>query len=117
MEDKTRKFSAVYIRNFIFGVEDSLVSTAGLLSGIAATGMSRPAILLTGIVLIFVEAFSMAAVWAFWFSICLSLLALFMLGLVSAKLSGANMFRNALRMFVVGGTAVGVGVFIGNLVR
>ena len=167
MEDKTRKFSAVYIRNFIFGVEDSLVSTVGLLSGIAAAGISRPAILLTGIILIFVEAFSMAAgsflsersteeyagrnmatfkspvraglimfasyfisgfiplfpyfvmnaIWAFWFSICLSLLSLFILGLVSAKLSGANMFRNALRMLVVGGAAIGIGVFVGNLVR
>jgi VIT1/CCC1 family predicted Fe2+/Mn2+ transporter len=47
------------VRSFIFGVEDSLVSTVGLLSGVAAAGMSRPSILLTGVVLIFVEAFSM----------------------------------------------------------
>ena len=48
-----------YIRNFVFGVEDSLVSTVGLVSGIAVTGMSRQNIVLTGIVLVFVEAFSM----------------------------------------------------------
>src|SRR3989339_785278 len=48
-----------YVRNFIFGVEDSLVSTVGLLSGVAIAGMERSNILLTGIVLIFVEAFSM----------------------------------------------------------
>lgn len=46
-------------RNFIFGVEDSLVSTVGLLSGVAAAGTTRTAIITTGVVLIFVEAFSM----------------------------------------------------------
>jgi VIT1/CCC1 family predicted Fe2+/Mn2+ transporter len=50
---------AMYARNIIFGVEDSLVSTVGLLSGVAASGLSRNTILLTGVVLIFVEAFSM----------------------------------------------------------
>lgn len=50
----------VYLRNFLFGVEDSLVSTVGLLSGIAVGGMSARSIVSTGIVLIFVEAFSMA---------------------------------------------------------
>lgn len=51
----------VYFRNFLFGVEDSLVSTVGLLSGIAMGGVERETILLTGVVLIFVEALSMAA--------------------------------------------------------
>lgn len=55
---KTKK---LYIRNFIFGVEDSLVSTVGLVSGIAIVGVPKQTILLTGIVLIFVEAFSMGA--------------------------------------------------------
>src|SRR3989338_903641 len=50
---------AMYIRNIIFGVEDSLVSTVGLLAGIA-TQTSRSVILLTGIVYICVEGFSMA---------------------------------------------------------
>lgn len=49
------------LRNFIFGVEDSLVSTVGLVSGIAVAGIGAKTILLTGTVLIFVEAFSMAA--------------------------------------------------------
>ena len=53
--------SALYFRNFIFGVEDSLVSTVGLLSGILVGGVPRGTIFLTGIVLILVEAFSMAA--------------------------------------------------------
>jgi VIT1/CCC1 family predicted Fe2+/Mn2+ transporter len=47
------------LRNFIFGVEDSLVSTVGLLSGVAAASVSRSAIITTGIVLIVVEGFSM----------------------------------------------------------
>lgn len=48
------------IRNFTFGVEDSLVSTVGLLAGIAVADMSRSSIIVTGLVLIFVEGFSMA---------------------------------------------------------
>ncbi len=48
------------MRSFVFGVEDSVVSTVGLLSGIAAIGTGRTVILLTGVILIFVEAFSMA---------------------------------------------------------
>lgn len=47
------------MRNFVFGVEDSLVSTVGLLSGIAIASVPRQTIILTGVVLIFVEAFSM----------------------------------------------------------
>lgn len=50
-----------YFRNFVFGVEDSLVSTVGLLSGVAIAGMSSKQIFVTGVVLIFVEAISMAA--------------------------------------------------------
>ncbi len=58
---KKRKLrTAAYIRNFIFGVEDSLVSTVGLLSGIAVGGVERSQIILTGIILLLVEAFSMA---------------------------------------------------------
>ncbi|MEK7109289.1 MAG: VIT1/CCC1 transporter family protein [Patescibacteria group bacterium] len=53
--------SVSFFRNFVFGVEDSLVSTVGLLSGIALASVSRETIFLTGIVLIFVEAFSMSA--------------------------------------------------------
>ncbi len=50
-----------YYRNFVFGVEDSLVSTVGLLSGIAVAGVTGQAILATGTILIFVEAISMGA--------------------------------------------------------
>lgn len=50
---------ALYLRNAVFGVEDSLVSTVGVLSGVSAAGVERSTVLLTGIVIIFVEAFSM----------------------------------------------------------
>lgn len=55
----TRHDGAELVRNFVFGVEDSLVSTVGLVSGIAVAAVPRGTILLTGMTLIFVEAFSM----------------------------------------------------------
>ncbi|MBI2612406.1 VIT1/CCC1 transporter family protein [Candidatus Kaiserbacteria bacterium] len=156
---------ATYFRNFVFGVEDSLVSTVGLLSGVAIAGVARETILLTGIVLIFVEAFSMAAgsflsetsaeeyttkreavasdsffagtvMFASYFvagfvplfpyvvvagtnalplSIASSVLALFILGLVSGTLSKTSLLRSALRMTIVGGIAIAVGVTVGSL--
>jgi len=48
-----------YLKNFLFGVEDSLVSTVGLLAGVAAAQADRSAIITTGLVLIVVEGFSM----------------------------------------------------------
>mgnify|MGYP001566835568 CR=1 FL=1 len=52
---------AINFRNFIFGVEDSLVSTVGLLSGIASAQVPKNTIFITGVILILVEAISMAA--------------------------------------------------------
>ncbi|MFC1612448.1 VIT1/CCC1 transporter family protein [Patescibacteria group bacterium] len=60
MTQKNKNFK-LFTRNFIFGVEDGLVSTVGLLSGVAVAGMSKTGILIAGLVLIFVEAFSMGA--------------------------------------------------------
>src|SRR3989344_4483061 len=51
----------LYFRNFIFGVEDSLVSTVGLLAGIAIGGVSRGTIFFTCAGGIFVEGVSVAA--------------------------------------------------------
>ena len=50
----------LYLRNVIFGVADSLVSTVGLLSGIDLGGTAVHVVVLTGVVYAFVEAFSMA---------------------------------------------------------
>lgn len=161
-----KKEFAPYLRSFIFGVEDSLVSTVGLLSGLAITDASRKMIFLTGAILIFVEAFSMAVgsflseysaegyvkrsevpagrsvvsgtimffsyflsgfiplfpyivlpmPLSFLLSILLSLAALFLLGLVSAKVSGLNVLRGALRMFIIGGMAVAIGIIVGKVI-
>lgn len=162
--DSQSKFAA-YVRNFIFGVEDSLVSTAGLLSGVAAANIPKETIIVTGVVLIFVEAFSMAMgsflsessaedylrkrhvphhvsirasiimffsyfisgfiplfpylVWpveySFWISIGISLIALFALGTVSARMINTNPLRQGIRMFLIGGIALIVGVVVGTI--
>ena len=152
-----------YVRNFVFGVEDSLVSTVGLLSGIAIAGVASSTILLTGTVLIFVEAFSMAAgsflsevsveeyeapkkrhsrsvlggaimfgsyfvagfiplfpyvlgtpERALAYSISLSIIALFILGAWSGAMSSKGLFRGAIRMAIIGGMAIAVGVVVGS---
>jgi len=157
----------MYVRNFIFGAEDSLVSTVGLLSGIATAGASRGNIVMTGIVLMCVEAFSMAVgsflseqtteeyqargkvhikttvisgaimffsyfvagmvpllpyifsgvAEPFWISIILSLIALFFLGVISAEVLHTKIWRNSLRMLIIGGLAVGIGVVIGQIFK
>ena len=161
-----REVFATYARNFIFGVEDSLVSTVGLLSGIAVGGVGREEIILAGVVLIFVEAFSMGVgsflsersveeymaedgsspprrsvgasfiMFGSYFvsgfvplspylfldkatalptSIVFSLAALFCLGVLSARTLRTSVWKTALRMFIVGGLAIGVGLVLGNL--
>ena len=154
------------IRTFIFGVEDSLVSTVGLLSGIAIAGVPRRTVFLTGIVLVFVEAFSMAVGSylaensaeeylrhrdeplrvtltiagtmfasyfysgfiplfpyllanvheALWISIAASLAALFTLGVFGARLAHVPVFRRGIRMLLIGGFAIAVGIAAGQLV-
>ncbi|PIR87110.1 MAG: hypothetical protein COU11_02690 [Candidatus Harrisonbacteria bacterium CG10_big_fil_rev_8_21_14_0_10_49_15] len=161
-----KALGAVYFRNFIFGVEDSLVSTVGLLSGVAIADVPRATIFLTGMVLIFVEAFSMGVgsflsehsasdfegapekarrsiVWpalvmfvsyfvsgfiplfpyivlpvsaALAVSVVVSLLALFGLGAVSGKITKKSVVREGLRMLIIGGGAVLLGVLVGKMI-
>jgi len=153
-----------FLRNFIFGVEDSLVSTVGFVSGIAAASVERNTVLLSGVVLVFVEAFSMGVGSALseesvqeartrrtvrWGasvagglvmfisylltgalvllpylvsdvahalpqSIAVSLGLLFMLGVVSARVSRLPILRRALRMMFVGGAAIVLGIVVGR---
>lgn len=167
MKAAISKISAGYVRSFIFGVEDSLVSTVGLLAGVASAGIPRTNIILTGLVLIFVEAFSMAvgnflsehsaeeyavkkdisslrsimsgvimffsyfifgfiplfpyilisAKLALWVSIASSLFVLFLLGILSAKVSRINIWLSSVRMLLVGGIAIGIGVMIGRILK
>ncbi len=154
-----------YIRNFVFGVEDSLVSTVGLLSGIAVAGTDLKTIILAGVVLISVEAFAMGAgsllsehsakqivlqravpmktsyasacimflsyffagfiplapyifipiSYAFSASIGVSLLTLFVLGIISGKRAGISPLRPALQMLFIGGAAIALGTLVGIL--
>ncbi|MBI2484617.1 VIT1/CCC1 transporter family protein [Candidatus Uhrbacteria bacterium] len=50
-----------YIREIVFGLEDSLVSTVGAVTGMAAGFTYPPLVVFAGTVLIVAEAFSMAA--------------------------------------------------------
>lgn len=164
-EQMSKKRFALYFRNFIFGVEDSLVSTVGLLSGIAIADVPRATIFLTGMVLIFVEGFSMgvgsflsedsgeavlhqkdasdhitvrAAVimfisyflagfiplapylffevkMGFPVSVILSLITLFVLGLIAAHVSSRNYLKTAFKMLLIGGFAIGLGIVVAML--
>jgi VIT1/CCC1 family predicted Fe2+/Mn2+ transporter len=161
------KKTELYLRNVVFGISDSLVSTVGLLAGIDAAGTARQTILLTGIVYAFVEAFSMAVgsflseesaeeyevkgesseagpftaglvmffsfilasfipivpyllfglTAALWYSIGFSLLALLIVGMISAKIVKVNMMSHAVKMMLLGGAAIVIGVLVGKFVK
>ena len=55
------KYRRGFLRNFVFGAEDGLVSTVGLLAGVSFAGLGSRYIIVSGIILILVEALSMAA--------------------------------------------------------
>lgn len=157
----------MYVRNITFGVEDSLVSTVGLLSGIAIAGTPKETIILAGIILIFVEAFSMGVgsivsensteefearrelplkrsalagtimflsyfiagiiplapyllfptIQALALSIILSLCALFLLGLLSARVSNTNPLHQGTLFLSLGGIAIVIGVLVGTVLK
>lgn len=162
-----RRQKAALLKNFIFGVEDSLVSTVGLLSGISFAGVAQSTIVLTGVVLVFVEALSMgagsflseshsqefensseakalkvtrggvimfisyfiagfiplspyiflsSASQALYTSVGLSLVSLFILGAYTAKLSSQSAAKKGLRMLIIGGLAIIVGMLAARMV-
>lgn len=153
-----------YIRNFIFGAEDSLVSTVGLLAGIAAGGQDQKEIIMTGVVLVLVEGLSMGVgsylseytteesitsqsdafktsrtaalimfisyiligliplspfvfientTSALIISVAASLASLGLLGLTSGHFLKTNKTRGLLRMVILGGLAIGIGLVVG----
>jgi len=61
MMKKLYDFLSNSVREVVFGLEDSLVSTLGAVTGIAIGSQSEYVVILSGIVLIFAEATSMAA--------------------------------------------------------
>lgn len=157
-----KHFAPTSIRNFVFGVEDALVSTVGLISGIAVAGISRDQIILTGLVLVAVEALSMAvgsflsedvaeeaqnisnstviardgALVMFFsyilagiiplipylfstsytlvYSIGLTGFGLLALGVISHRLFNTPFVRSTVRILVLGGGAIMVGVLVGQ---
>jgi hypothetical protein len=48
-----------FIRNLVYGLQDSFISTTGVLVGATYAGLSSVAVIKTGIILIIVEALSM----------------------------------------------------------
>jgi VIT1/CCC1 family predicted Fe2+/Mn2+ transporter len=62
VDDKRRKIeSRGRIREFVFGIQDGLISTVGLLAGMQAAGSSRFVILMAGTAAVCSGAFSMSA--------------------------------------------------------
>ncbi|MBI2870677.1 MAG: VIT1/CCC1 transporter family protein [Candidatus Omnitrophica bacterium] len=57
---KARVASLGRIREFVFGIQDGLISTVGLLTGIQSATGSRPAVILTGLAAVVTGALSMA---------------------------------------------------------
>lgn len=55
------KINQNYFRSIIFGLEDSLVSTTGIVAGVAIGSNSTKVVLLAGLVAVAVEALSMGA--------------------------------------------------------
>lgn len=154
---------ALYLRTIVFGAIDSIVSTVGLLAGIAVAGSTQQNLLATGLIYAIVEAFSMgvgnflseesveeyakrsdvsdgpsfkAAIVMFvtfivaalvplapYFlyppmtalavSIVLSVCALYLVGLVSARVARLPVFWRAARMALLGGGAIAIGVLVG----
>lgn len=56
-----RTINREYLRSVIFGIEDSLVSTTGLIAGLSIGAENKKVVLLGGIVAIAVESISMGA--------------------------------------------------------
>lgn len=161
-----KTFFSHFAQTIIFGIQDSLVSTVGLLSGIIIGGVGRETAVLAGIILIFVEAISMAAgsflseasveeiknngekkegivshslqhgvlmffsyfaagfiplspyvipavSSPFTVSIAASLAAMFVLGMIAGKAANISVWKIGLRMLVVGGLAIIIGVLAG----
>lgn len=141
------------------------MSTVGFVSGIAVASVDRTTLLMSGLILVFVEAFSMAVgsflsdesvrqvrlhgratagpsvlggavmflsylctglivLAPYWFldnggslqlSVAISLVALFLLGAWSARTAGLSPVRRGIRMTVVGGAAIALGILVGRI--
>jgi VIT1/CCC1 family predicted Fe2+/Mn2+ transporter len=152
------------LRNFIFGAEDSLVSTVGLLSGVSFAGLTSKALVTSGLILILVEAISMSvgvyisedsaneldgekdSVYsdstvmflsyivmglipltpylkygntptAFYFSITVTIVALFLLGLFKGFYVKIHPVKSALKISILGGVVILLAISVGRLIK
>ena len=63
LSQSMKRLNTEYFKNLVFGIEDSLVSTVGVLFGLASSSnTSQKQMLLSGFIIISVEALSMGAV-------------------------------------------------------
>ena len=153
-----------YLRSVVFGFQDALVSTTGVIAGVAAGTSNKELILLAGVVTIAVEALSMGAgqylseksvhqmdktgkhtdnlyigaglmfgsyflgglipltpiilfhlPFAATLSIGFSLIGLFIVGFIKAKLVKVHALHSAIEMTVLGGVATLIGVLVGKM--
>src|SRR3990172_4344662 len=116
MRTRSRFAHPEYIRNFTFGVEDSLASSVGLLAGIASAELSSTAIVVTGFILIFPYVF-FTRVDGMYVSITATLLALFGLGVLNARWAGIHVLKNGLRMLAIGGVVALSGIIAGDFLK
>lgn len=49
-----------FVRNMIYGIEDSLISTSGVVVGMSVAGIPNSTVITTGTILVLVESMSMA---------------------------------------------------------
>ena len=54
---------------------------------------------------------------AFWLSIIFSIIALFIVGMIAAKVSKVSVVNHALKMVFLGGAAIVIGVIVGKFVK
>lgn len=160
-----RRVDESYFKSAIFGFEDGLVSTTGLVAGLSAGSKDPKFILLGGLVAIGVEAMSMGAgeylsehgvhqlkgsqhkdraslsgflmslsfliaglipltpiiflpfPLSLYISLIAALVALFLLGVVQAKIARVRGLRGAVEMIVIGGLATVVGFILGLIAK
>ena len=123
-----------WLRAGVLGANDGIVSTAGIVVGVAAATVARGPIMTAGIAGLAAGAVSMACAFSVGallpliailvapialripITVAAVLLALVITGAVSAGLGGAPKYRAVLRNFVGGGLALAITYLIGHLV-
>jgi vacuolar iron transporter family protein len=155
-----------YLRSIIFGFQDALISTTGVIAGVAAGTSDKNIVILAGFVTILVESLSMGVgqymsekavhqmdkvgkhtdnlylvggfmalsyflgglipltpVFLFELpglipiSVGSSLLGLFILGFIKAKIVKVNPLHSAIEIFMIGGIATAIGIVVGKLLK